>query len=238
MGRRMRGLAAFVLLVLVLAALVALVRPVQTAVVSESRIVSVPYPTQRVASASLPIGSEAVKQAGVEGRTAKLTYFRERTVFGRVTSRVQIDADGRPTERVETAPVAEIIEYGTAGDLTVDLNATAESGVDVGVIGSAGSLLVKASGTVRYWKGGTCGPEGDPGHDYTFVPIRPTANVGALLFRVGDSAHLVAYTELEVRDGMRVIVGTPGTHVVALVNDAAGLYADNAGAFRIQVKIR
>ncbi len=238
MGARIRGVAMFALLILVLAAIVVVVRPVRTQVVTESRVVALPFETERVASAKLPIGTEAVTRAGVEGRTVLYTYFEERLILGRVDSRTEIDADGRPTESVELAPVDEIVEYGTAGNLTVDLNASAESGVDVGIIGPSGSLLVKASGSIRYWKSGTCGPEGDPGHDYTFVPVRPTANVGALLFRVGESSRYVAYTELEVRDGMRVIVGTPGDHVIALINEAAGMYADNAGMFRIQVKVR
>ncbi|PKQ38733.1 MAG: hypothetical protein CVT59_01195 [Actinobacteria bacterium HGW-Actinobacteria-1] len=238
MGARIRGVVMVALLILVLVAAVALIRPVRTQLVTESQVVSIPFETQRVASAKLPIGSEATTQVGAEGRKVLYTYFEERSILGRVESRIEIAADGRPTERVELEPVDEIVEYGTAGNLTVDLTASAESGVDVGVIGSSGILLVKASGSIRYWKSGTCGPEGDPGHDYTFVPVRPTANVGALLFRVGDSSHYVAYSELEARDGMRVVVGTPGEHVIALINEAPGMYADNSGLFRIQVKVR
>lgn len=238
MGARIRGVVMVALLMLVLAATVALIRPVRTQVVTESQVVSIPFETQRVASAKLPIGSEAVTQPGTDGRKVLYTYFEEHSILGRVDSRTEIAADGRPTERIELAPVDEIVEYGTAGNLTVDLTASAESGVDVGVIGSSGILLVKATGSIRYWKSGTCGPEGDPGHDYTFVPVRPTANVGALLFRVGDSLHYVAYGELEARAGMRVVVGAPGEHVIALINEAPGMYADNSGMFRIQVKVR
>jgi len=223
------------LLVLVLGATWVLVRPLRTEIVTESHTASIPFESQRVESAELPIGSETVVQTGKAGRKITFVYFEEKSFLGKVTSRVEIPAAGRPAETVEVTPTAEIVEFGTSDKLTVDVNASAEAGVDIGVIGKGGTLLVKATGSITYWKNGTCGPEGDPTHDYTYVPIRPNANVGALLFRVGNSKSYVSYIELAVTNGMRTVTGKPGEHVRAVVNDAAGLYADNTGAFSIRV---
>jgi hypothetical protein len=238
MESRGRRLLLVVLLILVLAATWEIIHPFRTEIVTESRSVAIPYETQRVASAEMPVGSEAVVQTGKRGRKVSYVYFQQRSFLGRVTSREEIPAGDQPTERIELASIPEIVEYGTAEEFTVDLKASTESGVDLGVIGPKGTLLVKATGSIRYWKSGTCGPEGDSTHDYTFVPIRPSANVGALMFRVGSSGPYIAYAELAVNGTMRTVTGTPGEHVLAVINDAPGLYADNAGTLRISVIVR
>ncbi|KAF0207634.1 MAG: LecA/PA-IL family lectin [Actinomycetota bacterium] len=237
MESRGRRVLLILLLILVLVSTWVIIRPFRTEIVIESRTEVIRFDTQKVASAELPVGTEAVVQAGTQGRKAVYAYFEEHSFLGKVTSREAIAPDGRPTERVELAPVVQILEYGTASKFAVELIASAESGVDIGVIGSGGTLLVKASGSIRYWKGGTCGPEGDSTHNYTFVPIRPSANVGALLFRVGDGPY-TTYSELAVSGDMRAVSGTPGQHVRAVINDAPGLYADNAGTLRISVLTR
>ncbi len=152
MESRSRNLLLVALLVFALATTWVVARPYRTDVVTESRTETVPFETQRVASAELPIGTEAVVQAGKAGRKVTYVYFQESSLLGKVTSREEVAAGDRPTEKVELAPVPEIVEYGTANKLTVDLKATAESGVDIGVIGPKGTLLVKASGSIRYWK--------------------------------------------------------------------------------------
>lgn len=227
--------------ILVAAVLVALwyaVRPFQTVSVTTTQTVAIPFESERVPTAQLPVGSEAVVQQGKDGRKVVYRYFEERRFLWTVLSRTEMPAGDRPTERVEIAPVSQTTEYGTATNFTTDLNATAESGVEIGPIGPSGTLLIKASGIIRYMKGITTGPEGDPTHDYTFVPIRPDVNVGALLVRVGEDGPWIVYTELPVREGMRAIIGTPGASVRAVVNDAPGLYEDNAGTFAIRVIAR
>lgn len=238
MESRGRSALLAVLLVLMVAGTWLIARPFRTDVVAETRTETIAFEKQRVASPELPIGTEVVVQAGKLGRKISYVYFSERSFLGKVSSREEVPAGDQPTERIEVAPTPEIVEYGTANEFTVDLNASAESGVDIGVIGPKGTLLVKASGTIRYWKSGTCGPEGDATHDYTFTPIRPDVNVGALMLRVGSAGPYVPYMSLSLTNGMRTVSGTPGEHVRAVVNDAAGLYSDNTGVLRISVIVR
>ena len=238
MKSRGRSVLLVILLVLLVTTTWLIARPYRTDVVTETRTETIAFEKQRVASPELPIGTEVVVQAGELGRKVTYVYFNERSFLGRVSSRVEVPAGDQPTERIEVAAKPEIVEYGTADEFAVDLNASAESGVDIGVIGPKGTLLLKASGTIRYWKGGTCGPEGDATHDYTFTPIRPDVNVGALMLRVGSSGVYIPYVELTLVNGMRTVSGTPGEHVRAVVNDAAGLYSDNAGMLRISVIVR
>ncbi len=238
MESRGRSVLLVILLVLMLATTWLIARPYRMDVVTETRTETIAFEKQRVASPELPVGTEVIVQAGKLGRKTTYVYFRERSFLGKVSSRIEVPAGDRPTERIEVAAAPEIVEYGTADEFTVDLNASAESGVDIGVIGPKGALLVKASGTIRYWKGGTCGPEGDATHDYTFTPIRPDVNVGALMLRVGSAGPYVPYVQLTLTNGMRTVTGTPGEHVRAVVNDAAGLYSDNTGVLRISVIVR
>ncbi|MGB4592314.1 MAG: LecA/PA-IL family lectin [Coriobacteriia bacterium] len=237
MEQRKRILGA-ILLIAVLVALWYAVRPFQTVTVTVAQAVAIPFEAERVPTAELPVGSEAVIQQGKDGRKVVYTYFAERRFLWMVLSRTELPAGDRPTERVEIAPVSKTIEYGTATRFTSELGATAESGVELGPIGSSGVLLIEASGVIRYMKGVTTGPEGDPTHDYTFVPIKPDANVGALLVRVDEDGPWMVYTDLPLREGMRVIIGAPGESVRAVVNDAPGLFEDNAGTFAIQVIAR
>lgn len=237
MDKRKR-IFGIILIVLILVAIVVVARPFETVIVTESETIAIPFATERVASAELPVGTEVVVTAGKDGRRIIYTYFQEQRFLGSVTSRTGIPAGDRPTERVEATPETETVEYGTATEFTSDLSASAESGVDIGAIGPSGTMLVKATGVTTYMKGANAGPEGDPVHDYTFIPLMPEFNVGALLVRVGDADSYVAYGTLPLRNGMRVLTGKPGTHVRAVVNDAPGLYEDNTGTLRIQVIAR
>ncbi|MHB1340194.1 MAG: G5 domain-containing protein [Coriobacteriia bacterium] len=232
-----RLVLGIILIVLVLVAIVLVVRPYETVVVTESQTVAVPYETERIESAELPVGTEAVVRAGKDGRRVVYTYFEERRFLGTVTSRTQVPANGRPAGRVEAAPVTQTVEYGTATEFASDLSASAESGVDIGAIGPAGTMLIQASGVITYMKGSNTGPVGDPVHDYTFIPLMPEENVGALLVRLGDGTY-TAYGDLPLSNGMRVVSGMPGQRVRAVVNDAPGLYEDNTGTLRIRVIVR
>ncbi len=236
MGRRSRVAAMLVAIIVVLGVAVAL-RPLRTSVVTTSRSAPVPYTTLRQQTDELPAGYEVVVQQGMNGTKTVFTYSEERTLFGIVLSRTEIPAGSRQAERVDSEARPRIIETGTARRFVSELRSSAESGVQVGVIGPGGRLLIDASGTVSFMKGSAASPTGDPAHDYTFVPLRPDVNVGALLLRVGSKRAYVAYSELDVRDGKRVIEGAPGEPVIAVVNDAPGLYEDNQGAFNLLVTV-
>lgn len=230
-----RVLRTMLLVALFLAVLWIIARPIRTIAVTEQRDVTIPYVTERIASDELPAGQEVVVQPGAEGLKVVYTYFEERSVFGRTSPRTQVDAGNRPTESITREPTNEIVEFGTATDLTIDVSSSAESGSLLGVFGESGTLLLNATGEIKYWKGGGAGPEGDPRHDYTFIPLRPDANVGALLVRVGSAGPYVEYTALPLRNGFRVLTGAPGERAMGVVNDAPGLFDDNTGSFSVRV---
>ncbi len=236
MRRRWRVAGAFAAIIVLLGVAMAL-RPLRTTVVTTSSTAPVPYTTLRQQTDELPAGLEVVVQEGMDGRKTVFTYSEERTLFGIVLSRAQVPAGEREAERIDTEALPRIIEVGTARRFVSELRSSAEAGVQVGVIGPAGTLLIKASGVVTYMKGSTAPPTGDPSHDYTFVPLRPDVNVGSLLLRVGSQHTYVAYSELELRDGTRVVEGAPGEPVIAVVNDAPGLYEDNQGSFSLLVTV-
>lgn len=235
MANGMRVLRTLLLVMLFLAVLWIVARPIRTVTVTEQRDVAIPFVTERVASDELPAGQEVVVQPGAQGLKVVYTYFEERSVFGNASPRTQVDPGDRPTESITREPTNEIVEFGTATDLTVDVSSSAESGSLLGVFGESGTLLINATGEIKYWKGGGAGPEGDPRHDYTFVPLRSDANVGALLVRVGTTGPYTEYSELPIRDGFRVLTGAPGERAMGVVNDAPGLFDDNTGSFSVRV---
>ncbi len=235
--RRRSRVAALLVVIIVLLAIAIVLRPLRTTVVTASRVVPVPYTTLRQQTDELPAGYEVVVQEGMDGRKTVFTYSEERTIFGVVLSRAEIEPGDRQAERIDSEALPRIIEVGTARRFVSELRSSAEAGVQIGVIGPQGSLLVEASGVVTYMKGSTAPPTGDPSHEYTFVPLRPDVNVGSLLFRVGSQHTYLSYSELEQRGGKRVIEGSPGEPVIAVVNDAPGLYEDNQGAFNLLVTV-
>lgn len=131
-----------------------------------------------------------------------------------------------------TKPSTNGVTQGQSG-AQATLEATNETGVQIGTIGPDGKCRFKVEGTINFGTSESNGPLGSSWHSgakYGDATLRPDLPTGCVLIQV-NGGPLTGLAELPQTNGLYEVSGTPGQAVNARINESPGNSGNNSGTF-------